>query len=1191
MKKFLSFSLIIFLALVATAQPAHYTHNATTGGTSNIFPFSANPAQGKKVQWVITPAGSAGGFSQPSPAPAGNNITTLWFWANSAANANYTNLTIRLATVSTSTFLSTGQYYTGPMTTVHAQNRNLVSPGANNWVSIPLSTPFLYDPTMNLIVEVFHCGFTGTGFTLRQLVFGSAPNFRRAFSDATSACGVTPLPTSGDLAVAGIGISIVPAASLCAQNFDAVTPPALPAGWVATEAADVGGNSNLWETTSAFSSSSPNSAWTNDPNNISDEYLDSRVFPITSPTAQLSFRNRYDLESSFDGMVLEISIGGGPFSDIITAGGSWVAGGYNSTISAAFGSPIGGRDAWSGNSGGFITTTVNLPAAANGQNVVIRWRRATDSSVSQAGVWIDDVTVTGSNCGVGSCVVTCPPNITVNAAPGQCNAVVNYPAPTTNGGCGPVTMSHASGSSFPVGTTTVTASTFAGPSCSFTITVTDNQPPTITCPANMTANNTPGQCAAVVATPAPTNSDNCAVTTRTWALSGATTGSSPATGVNTVPSNQSFNVGVTTVTYTARDAAGNSATCSFTVTVSDTQAPVITCPANITVNNDPGVCGAVVNYPLPTATDNCASQTFNQSSSNAITSGNSVACNAGGLHTDNSYWRAYQLALGGPVTITSVTFGIELANASGTGTTQPVTVRIHTSAGPFPASPRTQVASQTFNIPDQNLTLFTATLTTPVTVPGNSNVVLELFTPSGQTAGHSFFIGSNAAPESGPSYLSAPACGVNNPTTTAAIGFPNMHIVLFMTGLQPVPVTLVSGPAPGATFPVGTTAVTYRATDPSGNSAQCTFNVTVNDSQAPTITCPANITQPSVLGTCTASVNVPAPPASGDNCGIVTRTWTMTGATTGSSPATGINTVGTQTFNVGVTNVTYTVRDAAGNSTSCTFTVTITDVQLPQISVQPQSRNACDKDNVTFSVTAAPLTGTVPLTFQWQIWNGTAWVNIPGATSSSFNVGTVTIMNNHTNYRVLVSSICTTVTSAVALLNVNPLPTVSITPSTPAPVVRPGESITFTAVVSPGGGTVQWSFNGVPIPGATSLVLANRNVNHIGTHTVTYTDLNGCVQTASIELIGETQDRLFVYPSPSSGIFHVRFNNTSGQQVRLNVYDSKGRLVYRQDVTTGAVTYHDMRVNLSTAESGTYIVEVVDAGGSRIGSGHVVIQH
>ena len=47
-----------------------------------------------------------------------------------------------------------------------------------------------------------------------------------------------------------------------------------------------------------------------------------------------------------------------------------------------------------------------------------------------------------------------------------------------------------------------------------------------------------------------------------------------------------------------------------------------------------------------------------------------------------------------------------------------------------------------------------------------------MFTPEGQTAGNSFFIGSNAAGQTAPSYLAAAACGVTEPTDTAAIGFP-----------------------------------------------------------------------------------------------------------------------------------------------------------------------------------------------------------------------------------------------------------------------------------------------------------------------------------------------------------------------------------------------------------------------------------
>jgi hypothetical protein len=100
--------------------------------------------------------------------------------------------------------------------------------------------------------------------------------------------------------------------------------------------------------------------------------------------------------------------------------------------------------------------------------------------------------------------------MTVNAAPGQCGANVTLPTPTTTGLCGPVTLTPASGSFFPVGTTTVTATTAAGPSCTFTVTVVDNTPPTITCPAPITVNNTPGLCSAVVNYPLPTASDNCA---------------------------------------------------------------------------------------------------------------------------------------------------------------------------------------------------------------------------------------------------------------------------------------------------------------------------------------------------------------------------------------------------------------------------------------------------------------------------------------------------------------------------------------------------------------------------------------------------------------------------------------------------------------------------------------------------------
>ncbi|MDV7400310.1 HYR domain-containing protein, partial [Arthrospira platensis SPKY1] len=59
------------------------------------------------------------------------------------------------------------------------------------------------------------------------------------------------------------------------------------------------------------------------------------------------------------------------------------------------------------------------------------------------------------------------------------------------------------------------------------------------------------------------------------------------------------------------DIHGNDASTSFTVTVVDNEAPVITnTPSNITVNNDLGNCSAVVTWTAPTAADNCAVDTF-----------------------------------------------------------------------------------------------------------------------------------------------------------------------------------------------------------------------------------------------------------------------------------------------------------------------------------------------------------------------------------------------------------------------------------------------------------------------------------------------------------------------------------------------------------------------------------------------------
>jgi len=127
---------------------------------------------------------------------------------------------------------------------------------------------------------------------------------------------------------------------------------------------------------------------------------------------------------------------------------------------------------------------------------------------------------------------------------------------------------------------TVTDAALNTSTCSYDIVVEDDELPVISsCPTDIPQTNDPSICGAEVTWIAPTAADNCGVSTFT----------------STHNSGDVFPVGTTTVTYTATDAAGNESTCSFDVTITDTEDPVISgCPLNIAVSNDASTCGAEV---------------------------------------------------------------------------------------------------------------------------------------------------------------------------------------------------------------------------------------------------------------------------------------------------------------------------------------------------------------------------------------------------------------------------------------------------------------------------------------------------------------------------------------------------------------------------------------------------------------------
>lgn len=382
----------------------------------------------------------------------------------------------------------------------------------------------------------------------------------------------------------------------------------------------------------------------------------------------------------------------------------------------------------------------------------------------------------------------------------------------------------------------------------------------------------------------------------------------PASGGN-------FPVGATNVTFEVNDNVGSTASCTFTVTVNDVENPDINCGANLTVNTDPGVCSATVNYNAPTATDNC-----------------------------------------------------------------------------------------------------------------------------------------------------------NNFT-----------------------VAPISGQGIGGTFALGTSTETWRATDGGGNTDDCSFTITVVDGENPTITCPSNMTVNADPGACSAVVNYNAPQAS-DNCSIGSAILTA-GLSSGSI------------FPSGVTTQTFSATDAAGNSATCSFDVTVVAANLSST----QNLTICAGQTVT----------------------------VGGNTYST--AGTYTDILTSTG------GCDSTVTTVLAVTTVNVNTTVTNT----------------TVTANQGNATYQWldcNNNFAPIAGQTSQsYVATSN----GSYAVIVT-INGCSDTSACRnvIVVGMEDKFGnefkLYPNPSNGQVSIDFGQVL-LQAQLQVMDVTGKVVHQANVANTTNTQIDLR--------------------------------
>lgn len=184
-----------------------------------------------------------------------------------------------------------------------------------------------------------------------------------------------------------------------------------------------------------------------------------------------------------------------------------------------------------------------------------------------------------------------------------------------------------------------------------------------------------------------------------------------------------------------------------------------------------------------------------QSVSMKVEAAAGISCNNQRRHTDNSYLRRFDLQavpliLIGRFAATIVEFGVEFAQSD--GRTQPIIVKVHAipKQAPMTFGNMTLLDSAYLDLPDQELSIESVELVRHNFMNAlESDLVIEIFSPNGQTDDNIFFLGSNSRGETAPSYIAAADCGEPEPTTYASLGYPQVHIVMAVDGFYWPPPT------------------------------------------------------------------------------------------------------------------------------------------------------------------------------------------------------------------------------------------------------------------------------------------------------------------------------------------------------------------------------------------------------------------
>ncbi|MEE1542982.1 MAG: HYR domain-containing protein, partial [Paludibacteraceae bacterium] len=345
-----------------------------------------------------------------------------------------------------------------------------------------------------------------------------------------------------------------------------------------------------------------------------------------------------------------------------------------------------------------------------------------------------------------------------------------------------------------------------------------------------------------------------------------------------------FKKGVTTITWTATDNAGNvSKPCEQTVTITDNVSPTISCDkvAAITLETPSTSCEVTADILLPEYSDNCATEltytALHEGSAFNLTSVDESGKKASGTFPKGS---------------TVITWSVS------DGVNDPVT------------------CEQTITVVDN---------IDPVVTCGNDTVI-DL------TDGSCVWDGS----------IGAPKYSDNCPNVTLSASADNNVTLSDITGGK------VSG-----SFPIGTTKITWTATDAGNRTSSCTQTVTVTDKTAPSIDCTNRNVNVTADAMCLANNVVIQLPDVTENC---SKPYTLTATRSDGAALTRNTNNVTGNFYAGTTTITWIAKDAAGNESSCDSKVNVTQ-ETKDVNI---THNICDINSYDNQTATAEISRVYP---------------------------------------------------------------------------------------------------------------------------------------------------------------------------------------------------------------------------------------